>query len=176
MNNKPCLYIFSGLPGSGKTTLCRMLARERHAVYLRIDSIEQGLRDLCSFKVEGEGYRLTYRVATDNLMVGNSVIADSCNPIKLTRDEWEEIAKACDCRFVNIEVHCSSPEVHQKRIETRQSDIVNLRLPNWKDVQKRDYESWDRERITIDTANRSPEQSFHELIDKITKIENWPNK
>lgn len=39
------LIIFGGLPGTGKTTLARRLARSLHARHLRVDSIEQALRD-----------------------------------------------------------------------------------------------------------------------------------
>jgi predicted kinase len=81
------LYIFSGLPGTGKTTLSQKLAQHTSAVHIRIDTIEQGLRDLCSVNVVGEGYRLAYRIASDNLNLGISVVADSCNPINLTRKE-----------------------------------------------------------------------------------------
>ena len=38
------LIIFSGLPGSGKSTIARALARRLGAVYLRIDTIEQAIR------------------------------------------------------------------------------------------------------------------------------------
>ena len=84
------LYIFAGLPGSGKTTLSQGLASRLGAAHLRIDTIEQVLRDLYSLEVQGEGYRLAYRVAGDILRSGVSVAADSCNPIELTRREWEE--------------------------------------------------------------------------------------
>lgn len=63
----PILYIFSGLPASGKSTLAKLLAAKVGATYVRIDTVEQGLRDLCNFKVEGEGYRLSYRIIRDNL-------------------------------------------------------------------------------------------------------------
>jgi predicted kinase len=53
---RPVLYIFSGLPGTGKTTLSQKVARQIKAVYLRIDTIEQALRDLCSVNVQREGY------------------------------------------------------------------------------------------------------------------------
>ena len=39
------LIIFSGLPAAGKTTLARILATQLDALYLRIDTIEQSLRD-----------------------------------------------------------------------------------------------------------------------------------
>jgi tRNA uridine 5-carbamoylmethylation protein Kti12 len=39
------LIVLSGLPGVGKTTIARELASSLKAVYLRIDSIEQALRD-----------------------------------------------------------------------------------------------------------------------------------
>ena len=87
------LYIFSGLPGSGKTTLSQAVASRIGAAHLRIDTIEQALRELCSVEVQGEGYRLAYRVAGDILRSGVSVTADSCNPIELTRREWEQVAR-----------------------------------------------------------------------------------
>ncbi len=40
------LIALGGLPGTGKTTIARELARQLGAVHLRIDSIEQALRDM----------------------------------------------------------------------------------------------------------------------------------
>jgi predicted kinase len=38
------LIVFGGLPGSGKSTVARALARQIKALYLRIDTIEQAIR------------------------------------------------------------------------------------------------------------------------------------
>jgi predicted kinase len=89
---KPILYSFSGLPGTGKSTLAKNVAKILKAVYIRIDTIEQGIRDLCKFNVQAEGYRLGYKIAEDNLGIGNNVVSDQCNPINLTRNEWNDIA------------------------------------------------------------------------------------
>jgi len=154
------LFIFSGLPGSGKTTLSQKLAQQSNAVHLRIDTIEQALRDLCNINVEGEGYRLAYRIAADNLRLGLDVVADSCNTIALTRREWENVATSNAAEFVNIEVQCSDTEEHRRRIESRATTIEGLKLPNWQSVIDREYDKWAGERVVIDTANQSIAECF----------------
>lgn len=160
----PILYIFSGLPGVGKTTLARKLATSKNAAYLRIDTVEQGLRDLCDADVEGEGYRLSYRIASDNLGIGVSVVADSCNPIELTRHEWHHVADQAGADFVDIEVVCSDRNMHRERIECRASDIDGLSLPGWQDVEERDYEPWTSDRILIDACRQSGDECFRNLM------------
>ena len=63
----------------GKTTIARELACSLAAVYLRIDSIEQALRQ-AGLAVEGEGYAVAHVVAADNLRAGQTVVADCVNP------------------------------------------------------------------------------------------------
>jgi predicted kinase len=166
--NQPTLYIVSGLPGSGKTTLSQLLARHCAAAHVRIDTIEQALRDLCSVNVQGEGYRLAYSVASDILYAGVSVVADSCNPIELTRREWEEVALGAGARYVNIEVICSDAREHRERVESRSSTVVGLRLPTWADVESREYHDWTVERVVLDTSRRSVVECLNELISKLS--------
>ncbi len=163
--SKPALYIFSGLPGSGKSTLAQELSKITGFVYLRVDTVEQGLRDLCNVKVEGEGYRLLYRVAQDNLKLGLSVIADSCNPINLTRSEWNEVAVKSKTDFENIEIICSDLSEHKQRVENRLLRGQGLKLPTWEEVENREYHSWNSDRIVIDTAGKSIDESVHALLD-----------
>jgi predicted kinase len=162
-SHTPVLFILSGLPGSGKSTLAVALAREVEGAYVRIDTIEQALRDLCKIRVEGEGYRLGYRVASDNLRLGLNVVADSCNPIELTRREWERVAQDAGAAHVNIEVICSDPAEHRRRVESRLSEVRGLELPAWSEVVRREYEPWTRQRVVIDTAGRSVDESGAEL-------------
>lgn len=145
------LIVLSGLPGVGKTTIARGLAIAARGVHLRIDTIEQALRN-AGVNVEGEGYSVAYAVAEDNLRLGRIVIADSVNPWPLTRDEWRGVAERAGVRWLEVEIVCSNVDEHRRRVESRVADIAGHTLPVWKDVVERDYRPWDRERLVIDTA------------------------
>jgi predicted kinase len=165
----PILYIFSGLPGSGKTTLSQMVAQRLKAVYLRIDTIEQALREFCPVEEGGEGYRLSYRIASDNLRLGMSVVADSCNPIAWTRKEWEEVALGAPADYLNIEIICSDAPEHRRRVETRISTVSGLRLPTWNEVENREYEKWTGDRIIVDTAHKSEIECLNDLLSELSR-------
>jgi predicted kinase len=146
------LIIFSGLSGSGKTTISRELARQVGAVHLRIDSIEQALRNE-GLHVEAEGYVAAYAVAEDNLRLGHRVIADSVNPWPLTRQAWRAVAERAGTAAIDVEIVCSDSAEHRRRVERRQADIPGHTLPTWEEVVARDYRPWDGERLQIDTAH-----------------------
>ena len=157
------LYIFGGLPGTGKSTLSRHLARAYKAVHLRVDTIEQALREAGS-RVNGpEGYVIAYRIAEDNLRLGLRVIADSVNPLQVTRTAWRDVAIRVGAPFVEIELVCSNAAEHRSRVETRSTDVSGLRLPTWDAVVSREYEHWDAEHLVIDTAGQTLEQSVAAL-------------
>ncbi len=109
------LFIFSGLPGTGKTTLARAFAQRIRAVHVRVDTIEQALREFGLLQIGSEGYELGHRVAADNLRVGVSVIADCVNPLRLTRDAWRTVAQRCRVDYREIEVTCTDLAEHRLR-------------------------------------------------------------
>ena len=141
-----------------------LLAKRLAAAYLRIDTVEQALLDLCSFNAEGEGYRLSYRVAADNLHLGVSVVADSCNTMELTRREWKAVAAANGANCSDIEICCSDEAEHRRRVETRDGGSQGLYVPSWTEVQNRGYEPWQSDRVVVDTSGQTIDESFDELM------------
>src|SRR5215831_7452495 len=114
--------------------IARELERQIGAMHLRIDSIEQAIRNCFPVAppLDDAGYRVAYAIAEDNLHIGRTVVADSVNPLPITRETWLEVGQRTQIINIEIEVICSDP---------------------------REYHSWNREHIVTDTASRSVEQN-----------------
>ncbi|MEX6281320.1 AAA family ATPase [Providencia hangzhouensis] len=85
------------------------MAKQLNALYLRIDTIEQAMRkaDEDNHEMGPAGYFVAYSLARENLQLGATVIADSVNPLALTRDAYREIALSTSTGFLEIEIMCS---------------------------------------------------------------------
>jgi predicted kinase len=151
------LIAFSGLPGAGKTTIARSLAKRLGATYLRIDTIEDELlsMDGASLVDRGAGYCVAYALAEENLMLGRSVVADCVNPISLTRDAWRKVALRAGVRIVEARVVCSDVRKHELRISSRPA---GTRGSSWTEVRARLIEAADHYAVVLDTSDQSVEQ------------------
>src|SRR5215469_1075769 len=115
----PLLIAFGGLPGTGKTTLAKAIAKRYSAVYLRIDTIEMAIRTTKTLRedIGAAGYVIAYWVAEENLRLGRIVVADSVNPRQITRESWFLVARNANVPLVEVEILCSAPVEHRRRIE-----------------------------------------------------------
>ena len=158
------LIILGGLPGTGKTTIARELARKIGATHIRVDTIERELVriGIPHAELDDKGYRIAMRVAEDNLCLAQTVIADTVNPVEESRIAWRAVAVRARAAFKEIEIVCSDVALHRARVEARQTDIEGLKLPSWEDVLARKYEPW-RGAHVVDTAGREPAPCVAEM-------------
>ncbi len=161
---QPRLICFSGLPGVGKTTLSRLVARDTGAVLLRIDSFETAQRQLTGQDLIGpEGYVAAAAAAHDNLNLGRDVLTDAVNDDRYCHAHWEALAARTGARLLAILILCSDVDEHRRRIEARDADLPGQVLPDWSRVQARQFASWPAVSLTIDTAGTTAEASAHRI-------------
>lgn len=171
------LVIICGLPATGKTTLARALARQIDAVHLRVDTIEQAIvrSGLAAQPLGPAGYLVAYALAEEHLRQGLTVIAESVNPLAITRDAWRDVARRAGVAAVEAEIVCSDTAEHRHRAEHRTVDIPDLALPSWEAIVNRDYEPWHREHVVIDTAGCDVTASVTELRRVLSQMHITPS-
>jgi predicted kinase len=155
---RPLLVVFSGLPGTGKTTISTALAARLGAVHLRIDVIEQAMKSAGAGRIGPAGYTVACALAEANLRLGHSIVADCVNPVRDSRLGWRKVAEDASACLFDIHLVCSDTAEHRRRVECRSTDIPGLVLPGWDDVQARAFEPRDDAHLVLDTAHHAPEE------------------
>jgi predicted kinase len=158
------LIVLGGLPGVGKTSIARVFSKAAAAVHVRIDSIEEAIRQsgVTGVSLDDAGYRAAYAVAEDNLRLGHVVVADSVNPLPITRAAWLDVARRAGTPVIEVEIRCSDRAEHQRRVEQRLT-VGEHCGPVWPEVLQRDYRAWPTAALVIDTANATVDEAVTTL-------------
>jgi predicted kinase len=159
------LVVLGGLPGSGKTTVGKHVAQTLSAAYVRIDAIEAAMLRAGISREEPIGlaaYMVAEAVAEGCLLAGSSVVLDAVNPVEVARQAWRDLAARTDTQLRVIEIVCSDPVEHRRRVESRSVDLEGHYVPTWADVLEREYEPWSEPRIVVDTS-RPPAECHREI-------------
>ena len=160
------LIVVGGLPATGKSSLCALVARRTRMPWLRVDRIEDAIVRSTALEhpVGVVGYAVAYALAAEQLRHGIDVIAECVNPLLVTREAWRQIAVQEQARLLEVEVICSDASEHHRRAVTRQVDIDGHPLPTWEAITGREYQDWDRDHLVIDTARSSVDDGAAQII------------
>jgi len=155
------LIIFSGLPGTGKSSLAEAVGKNFGIPvfakdWLEASLLQSGLMSTDKNKSFGyAGYELLTVLAKRQLMLGQSVILDSVAATKTIRAEWGRLAKRYQAERRVIECVCSNESVHRGRLRVRKRRIPGWHELEWSEVErvKKYYVPWREEHLTLDMAN-----------------------
>lgn len=165
----PTLILFAGMPGSGKTTLARMLARELNIPVFAKDRIQRVLRDHnLADASSGDGYYIILDMADEQLSLGLSVILDATFPLDHFRTVASEIAARYSANFAAIYCTCSDDTVWRERMTHRVQYVPGWKPVGWDDVVRmRDYyQPWNDNALVVDSLYL-PEENFPKVLEYV---------
>jgi uncharacterized protein len=126
--NRPCLLLFSGLPGAGKSTQARQTAAESDFTTIRSDVVRKELAaqgsapDLYTPAWTERTYQECRQRAEQALFAGRRVIVDATFREDKWRSSFRELAAAYDVPIAWF--HCVVPaSLARQRLEQRRGDV-----------------------------------------------------
>lgn len=160
------LIVFAGLPGCGKTSLARSVADRLAVTFLRIDTFESAVvSTLQPIENNPVGYVAAEWVAEDQLRSGRSVVVDAVNDVQIARRGWLGLSDRTGAELHFVEVICSDPLEHRRRVESRTADWPGRGVPTWNQVQSQSqhWEPFRQPRTLIDNMG-DPQQQIERIL------------
>jgi predicted kinase len=138
------LAIFSGLPGTGKSTLAHRLAQELRWPLLSIDDVTGEIPENAGIPFWDSRVSVLLRVTEVQLELGLDVIVDSVFMNK-DRNHVQELARKYNARFRPIYVFLSDEEVWKQRVTERYEYIRNPGVASWERIQhqRERFRAWE---------------------------------
>jgi len=132
--SQPKFIIFSGLPGTGKTTFADRLARELRWPLLRIDDVAGNVPLDADYHFWDEKILILLTIAEEQLKLGLSVIADSVF-MGADRLHAQEIARKHNAIFRPVYCFVSNEAIWEKRVTRRFVTLGHSNVATWEQIQ-----------------------------------------
>ena len=152
------VIIFSGLPGTGKSTLAEQVARTVRAPAFAGDWLMGGLKpahaalgQLDRSEYLAAWFGLLRTLVTRQLMLGQDAVVDDV-VIGGQEAAWRETAACFSARLFLIECICSDEVIHRERIEGRIRGIPGWHEVGWDHVElmRAELAPLPADRLTVD--------------------------
>jgi predicted kinase len=148
--------VMRGFPGTGKSTIARLLASALHASLIDRDIIRQtAVQELGELPQVGQfSYELMFALAREQLSLGLSVVVDTPLTYRTTYEQCKELAKAFQTPMLVVHCQCP-PEVQKRRLEDRRGNVSAFQITSWDEWEqwKTRFEDYEDGGCTIDTSN-----------------------
>jgi predicted kinase len=150
------LIVMAGLPGSGQSTVAVGVARQLQCAMVSVDPIEAAMWRSGISRAQPTGlaaYVVAEAIAEQQLRFGHDVIVDAVNDVQPARQQWRDLAGRFGEAPIFVEVFCSDPVEHRRRLETRQRDLPGLLEPHWDSLAERKthFDEWTGARLKVDS-------------------------
>jgi predicted kinase len=150
------LIVFSGLPGTGKSTLADALGLALGLPVYAVDPVESAIlrAGIAAGFVTGlAAYLVVETLAEARLAAGLSAIVDAVNAEEPGKDMWRALAARLGVPLRVVECRLPDEAVHRARLLTRQRGLA-IPEPTWDDVLRRRaaFTAWREPSLVIDTG------------------------
>jgi len=161
--------IFSGLPGTGKSTLANRLARELRWPLLRIDDVVGDIPENAGIDFWDSQVAILLGLAEAQLELGINVIVDSVF-MNTDRHHAQAIARKYESRFRPIHTFVSDDKVWEERLTARYNELNNPAVSTWEQVkhQREHFRDWEQDTALFVDALNSPKENFAKVVQFVT--------
>ena len=159
------LVIFSGLPGTGKSTLANRLARELRWPLLCIDDVIGDVPENAGIPFWDSKVEILLRLTQVQLDLDLSVIVDSVF-MNMDRNHAQELARRYAARFLPIYVYVSDDRVWEQRVTARYEEVNHEAVATWERIQhqRERFRDWEPDTALFIDSLHPVDQNYELLL------------
>lgn len=169
---QPTLVIFSGLPGTGKSSLAYKLAQKLHWPLLVIDDVIGKVPENPDLAFWDSKVAVLLDLLETQLSLGLDVVVESVF-MNMDRYHAQELARKYHARFLPVYTFVSDDEIWKERVTARYKNLNNENVATWDQVQhqREHFREWaPQTALFIDSINPL-DQNFTEVLNFVMKEE-----
>lgn len=177
--SRPTLWIFGGLPASGKSSLAQKLANTVSVAVFSSDTVRKKKDNRQNIVAYGTGqyseqkrqrvYNKLLALAQKNLKKGRSVILDATFSRRKWREDVAQLASDTDTNFIFVECKCDAKTIRVRLMEReKNTGLSDARIQHLEDIMQhfdpiRELPPHKYFKISTDT---NIDQTFYQILSK----------